>query len=81
IPLQSVGESPRPPLYPAGVEGQEDPALGLGEPLETIRVGKMEGDECIVALEEIGDGPRGNGDAPFAQGVMEFWETPVMSIA
>ena len=63
------------------IEGQEDPALGLGETLETIRVGKIEGDECIVALEEIGDGPRGHGDAPFAQGVMEFWDTPVMGIA
>jgi hypothetical protein len=63
------------------IEGQEDPALGLGATLETIRVGTIEGDECIVALEELGDGPRGHGDAPFAQGVMECWKTPVMGLA
>jgi hypothetical protein len=63
------------------IEGQEDPALGLGETLETICVGKIESDEFIVALEEIGDGPLGNSATAFAQGVMEFWDTPVMGIA
>jgi hypothetical protein len=62
-------------------EGQEAPALGLGETLETSRVGKMEGAEFIVALAEMGDGPRGNGDAPFTQGVMECGETPVLGLA
>jgi hypothetical protein len=63
------------------IEGQEDPALGLGATRETIRVGTMEGDECSVALEALGDGPRGHGDAPFAQGVREFWQTPVLGLA
>jgi hypothetical protein len=43
------------------IEGQNDPALGLGNALQTGGIGEGEGEQCVVALAQMPDCPWGNG--------------------
>ena len=45
------------------VDGQDDPALARQQLLVPAVVGPRDGEELVVAFEEVGDGPLGHGDA------------------
>jgi hypothetical protein len=40
------------------IQSQNDPALGVGNPLEAGRVGEREGAQCVIAFEQISKDPR-----------------------
>jgi hypothetical protein len=63
------------------IEGQKNPALGVGNALQTGGIGEGEGEQFVVALEQMHDGPRGNGHPTGAQVLMDFGQTPVLRIA
>jgi hypothetical protein len=62
------------------IEGENDPALGLGDPLEASSVSEREGEQFIVAFEQIGDRPRGDNHSTVAQVLMDFGQTAVLRV-
>ena len=63
------------------IKGQEDPALGLGDPPQAGGIGARAGEQFVVALEQMRDGPRGDGHPPVAQMLMDFGETTMLRVA
>ncbi len=61
---EAVPEDPQHLMADLGwqaIQSQNDPALGVGKPLEAGRVGEREGAQCIIAFEQISDCPEGDG--------------------
>ena len=63
------------------IQGQDDPTLGLGDALQAGGIGEGQGEQFVVALEQMRDRPRGDGHATVAQVFMDFGQTPVLRIA
>src|SRR5262245_41487946 len=63
------------------VKRQDDPPLSLGDPLEASGVGEREGEQFVVAFEQVRDCPRGDGDPAAEQVLVDFRETTVLRIA
>ena len=63
------------------IEGQDDPALGLGDPLQAGGIGEREGEQFVVALEQMHDCPRGDGHPTVAQVLMDFGQTAMLRVA
>ena len=63
------------------IESQDDPALGLGDPLQAGGISEREGEQCVVALEQMGDRPWGDGHPAVAQVLMDFGQATVLRIA
>ena len=43
------------------IQGQDDPTLGLGDALQAGGIGEGQGQQFVVALEQMRDRPRGDG--------------------
>jgi hypothetical protein len=63
------------------IEGQNAPALGLGKALQTGGIGEGEGEQCVVALEQMHDGPWGNGHPTGTPVLMDCGQTTVLRVA
>jgi len=63
------------------VDGQDHPLLSLQESAQTLGGGGSQGAEFVVAVEQVGDGTLGNGDATAAELLMDFGDTPMFGIA
>jgi hypothetical protein len=63
------------------IQGQDDPALGLGEALQSGGIGEREGEQSVVAFEQMRDRPRGDGHPAVAQVLMDFRQTTVLRLA
>src|SRR5215471_971182 len=83
-PGEAVAEDPQHLMADVrleAIEGQDDPALGVGDPLQTSGIGKREGEQCVVALKQMHDRPRGNGHPTVAQVLMDFGQATVLRVA
>jgi hypothetical protein len=63
------------------IQGQDDPTLGLGDALQAGGISEGEGEQCVVALKQMRDRPRGDGYSTVAQVRMDFGQTTVLRIA
>jgi hypothetical protein len=63
------------------IKRQADPALGLGKPLEAGSVSERESEQCVIAFEQRRDRPRGDGNTPVEQVLMNVRNTAVLRIA
>jgi hypothetical protein len=63
------------------IQGQEDPALGLGDALQAGGISEGEGEQFVVAFEQMHDRPCGDSHPTVAQVLMDFGQTPVLRIA
>jgi hypothetical protein len=63
------------------IQGQDDPTLGLGDALQAGGIGEGQGEQFVVALEQMRDRPRGDGHPALAQVFMDFGQTTVLRIA
>jgi hypothetical protein len=63
------------------IKRQDDPALGLGNPLEAVGVSEREREQFVVMFEQMGDRPRGDSDATVEQVLMNLRNTAVLRIA
>jgi hypothetical protein len=63
------------------IQGQDDPTLGLGDALQAGGISEGEGEQFVVALEQMRDRPRGNGYSAVAQVLMDFGQTTVLRMA
>src|SRR5262249_42442951 len=64
---KAVPEAPEPLMADIrlqAIKRQDDPALGLGNPLEAGRVRQREREQCVVAFTQMRGRPRGDRDAP-----------------
>jgi len=48
------------------IQGQNDPALGLGNPLQTGGIGEGQSKQFVIAIEQMCHRPRGDGHAAVA---------------
>jgi len=81
---ETVSEYPQHLMADIGlqaIEGQNDPALGLGDPLEAGGVGEREGEQFIVTFKQIGDRPGGDNHSTVAQVLMDFGQSAVLRVA
>jgi hypothetical protein len=81
---EAVPEDPQHLMADIGlqaIEGQNDPALRLSDPLEARRVGERESEQFVVAVEQMGDCPGGDGHSPLAQVLIDFRQTAVLRVA
>jgi hypothetical protein len=62
------------------IQSQNDPALGVGNPLEAGRVGECEGAQCVIAFEQIGDCTEGDGPPPVGPVLMDGRQTAVLRV-
>jgi len=63
------------------IEGQHDTTLRLGNTPETCRVLEGEGDQFVIALQEISDRPGRYGQTTLDQRLMDFRDTAMVCIA
>ena len=63
------------------IKRQDDPALGLGKPLEAGSVSERESEQFVLACEQMRDRPRGDGNTPVEQVLMHVRNTAVLRIA
>ena len=81
---QTIAEDPEDFMAHIGleaIEGQDDPPLRLGNAPETRRGLEGEGDQFVIALQEIGDRAGRDGQPPLDQRLMDFRHTTVGPIA
>jgi len=79
---EAVPEDPQHLMADLGwqaIQSQNDPALGVGKPLEAGRVGEREGTQCIIAFEQISDCPEGDGP-PVGPVLMDGRQTAVLRV-
>jgi hypothetical protein len=63
------------------IKRQDDPALGLCYPLEAGGVSQGECEQFVVALKQMHDRPRGDGNTPVEQELRNVRNTAVLRIA
>ena len=68
-------------LKGVAIQGQDDPALGLGDALQAGSISQGESEQFVVALEQMHDRPWGDGHPAVAQVLMDFRQTPVLRLA
>ena len=81
---KAVPEAPEPLMADIrlqAIKRQDDPALGLGNPLEAGRVRQREREQCVVAFTQMRDRPRGDGDAPIEPVLMHVRNTTMLRLA
>ena len=84
FPREAVPEDPQYLMADVrlkAIEGQDDSALHLGDPLQAGGISEREGEQCVVALEQMGDRPWGDGHPAVAQVLMDFGQATVLCIA
>jgi hypothetical protein len=62
------------------IERQDDPALGLGDPLQAGGVRQRAGEQCVVPFEPMAHGPWGDGHTALAQVVIECGHTAMLRV-
>ena len=62
------------------VEREDDPPLGLGEPLEAGGVSQRQGEEFVIPFEQMAHCPWGDGHTALAQVVMDFGQTAMRRV-
>ena len=63
------------------IKRQDDPASGLGDLLEAGSVGHREGQQFIIAFEQIGHRTRRNNHPTVAQVLMDIRQAAVLRVA
>jgi hypothetical protein len=62
------------------IESQDDPALGLGDPLQAGGVSQREGEQFVVPFEQMAHCPWGNGHTALAQVLIDFGHTAMLRV-
>lgn len=62
------------------VEREDDPPPRLRDPLQARGIGEREGEQFVVAFEQMGDCPWGDGHPAVAQVLMDFGQTPMLRV-
>ncbi len=63
------------------VDGQDDAALRGQQPAQAAGVGQGDGQQFVVALQEVGDRPLGDGQAPGDQVLVDLGDGAVLGVA
>ena len=63
------------------VDGQDDAALRAEQRLQPPGIGRGQGPQLIVAVQEVGDGALGEDDPPAAEFAVDLGDTAVLGIA
>ena len=63
------------------VEREEDPPLGLGDPLEAGGIRQRQGEEFVVPFQQMVHSPWGDGHTVLAQVLMDFGQTAMLRVA
>jgi hypothetical protein len=63
------------------IQRQDAPALSLGDPLQASSVGEREGEQFVIAFEEMRDRPWGDRHPTGAQVLMDFRQAAVLCVA
>jgi len=63
------------------IEGEDDTSLRLRQAPQTCRVLQGQGDQFVVALQQIGHGARRDSETTRDQRLMDGWDTGVVGIA
>jgi hypothetical protein len=80
----TIAEAPEDFLADLGlepIESQDDTPLRLGQAPQARRVWQREGDQCVIVLQQIGDGPGRHSETTLAQRLMDSWDTVLMGLA
>ena len=64
----------------ATIQGQHAPALGLGNPLQTGGIGESQSKQCVIALEQMCNRPRGDGHAAVAEVLRDFGQAAGLGV-
>ena len=62
------------------VEREEDPPLGLGDPLEAGGIRQRQGEECVVPFEPMAHGPWGDGHTALEQALRDCGQTAMLRV-
>ena len=63
------------------VDGQDDAALRAEQRLQPPGIGRGQGPQLIVAVQEVGDGALGEDDPPAGEFAVDLGDTAVLGIA
>ena len=63
------------------IQRQDDPALSLGDPLQARSIGEREGEQFVIAFEEMRDRPWGDRHPTGAQVLVDFRQAAVLCVA
>ena len=62
------------------VDGQDHPAGGRRHPAEPLGVGERQGEQLVVAVEQVGDGAEAEGHAAAGQLGMDLGDAAVLGM-
>ena len=62
------------------IESQDDPALGLGDPLQAGGVSQREGEQFVVPFEQMAHCPWGDDHTALAQVLIDFGHTAMLCV-
>ena len=82
-PREAVAEHPEDLVADVGLEavdGQDHPAGGRGHPPEPLGVGEREGEQLVVAVQQVGDGAEAEGHAAADQLGMDLGDAAVLGM-
>jgi hypothetical protein len=83
FPGEAIPQDPQPLMADIRLETiqrQEDPAPSLGDPLQARAVGEREGEQFVIAFEEMRDGPWGDRHPTGAHRLMDFRQAAVLGV-
>ena len=63
------------------IDGEDDPLLPLQEPVQALRVGRGQGAEFVVAVEQVADGALGEGHAAAGEFLVDLGDAAVLGVA
>ena len=63
------------------VDGQHDALLAAQQPAQALRVGRGEGAEFVIAVEQVADGALGEDDAAAGELLMDLGDAAVLGVA
>jgi len=84
LPGETITQDPEDFMAHVGLEAierQDDVTSGLRKALQAERILQREGHQFVITLQEMGDRPWGYGHAALDQRLMDFRDTPVVTVA
>lgn len=83
FPGEAIPEDPQHLMAAVGleaIESQDDPTLGLGDPLQAGGVSQREGEQFVVPFEQMAHCPWSDGHTALAQVLIDFGHTAMLRV-
>jgi hypothetical protein len=68
-------------IGPEAIDGQDDAALGAEQRAQPLGIGGGQGLQLIVAVEQVGDGARGDDEPAAGELAVDLGDAAVLDVA